>query len=82
MEIKMEKDLFSMKLINGMVPGPELTSDILSNVQKRLTLLYPGKHELKMATEQEMFVVLLKIHLHKPSGTRKNAMNYAVTAEE
>lgn len=36
----------------------------LVNVQKRLQLLYPGKHELKMTSEVEHFTVLLEIDLH------------------
>jgi hypothetical protein len=33
------------------------------NVEKRLQLLYPGKHELKKYIENEIYVVLLKINL-------------------
>jgi sensor histidine kinase YesM len=35
----------------------------LGNVQKRLQLLYPGKHELKMTSEPEHFTVLMEIEL-------------------
>jgi len=35
----------------------------LSNVQKRLQLLYPRKHELKITSEPEHFTVLLEIDL-------------------
>jgi sensor histidine kinase YesM len=35
----------------------------LSNVQKRLQLLYPARHELKVTSEQERFTVLLEIVL-------------------
>jgi hypothetical protein len=69
MEIKMEEDIFSMKLVNGMKPEisdrPELLQNVLANVEKRLTLLYPGRHELKINVEQEMFIVLLKIQLYE-----------------
>ena len=40
-----------------------LNTNGLANVQKRLSLLYPGNHELKMTTEQEMFIVFLNIRL-------------------
>ena len=40
-----------------------MAANRLVNVQKRLALLYPGSHELKMATEQEMFIILLDIYL-------------------
>jgi len=38
-------------------------------VQKRLTLLYPGKHELKITSEQEMSIVLLTIELSSAQET-------------
>ena len=67
MDIQIDGTLFSMKLINGIDPDwagqTDLDASEFSNVQKRLTLLYPEKHELKWSTEQEMFVVLLKIQL-------------------
>jgi sensor histidine kinase YesM len=68
MQLKMEGDKFSMKLINGItqaVPGsPDFHPNGLANVQKRLTLLYPEKYELKASTEQEMFMVFLNIQLN------------------
>lgn len=35
----------------------------IENVRKRLNILYPGKHELKMSDEGNFFVVSLLIHL-------------------
>jgi LytS/YehU family sensor histidine kinase len=35
----------------------------LKNVQKRLALLYPGKHELSITNEAEVFIVNLKLEL-------------------
>lgn len=35
----------------------------LSNVQKRLQLLYPGRHELNTTTEAQHFTVLLQVQL-------------------
>ena len=59
MDIRMEGDNFSMKLTNGIsesISGQSLlNTNGLANVQKRLALVYPGIHELKMSTEQEMF---------------------------
>jgi sensor histidine kinase YesM len=67
MDIRMEEDNFSMKLTNGIaeiLPDQSLlNTNGLANVQKRLSLLYPKIHELKMTTEQEMFIVLLNIRL-------------------
>jgi hypothetical protein len=68
MQIKMENDKFSMKLINGITHeisgSPEFHGNGIANVQKRLTLLYPEKYELKASTEQEMFIVFLSIQLN------------------
>ena len=52
----------------------------LGNVQKRLQLLYPGRHELKMTLEPEHFTVLLEIELspvnEKPAFKKvKNAIH-------
>ena len=82
MEIKIEKDIFFMKLVNGMVPEasglPELQNAGLSDVKKRLTLLYPERHELKTGIEQEMLVVLLKIQL---DGLTPETTNYSEMGE-
>ena len=70
MDIIMEGDRFSMKLTNGIsqevYKQPAVSSNGLANVQKRLSLLYPGKHELRMTAEQEMFIVFLNIQLGDP----------------
>ena len=36
----------------------------LDNVKKRLNLLYPKSHDLKIFNEEEMFVVILKVKLN------------------
>ncbi len=86
MEIKIEEDIFSLKLVNGIMPDisgqQELHNNELVNVQKRLTLLYPEKHELKTSTEQEMFVVLLKIQLDASVPNEKDAMSNTSMADE
>ena len=68
MDIRMERKHFTMKLTNGIsekeIDQPLESANGLSNVQKRLTLIYPGGHELKMTSEQEMFIVLLNIRLN------------------
>ena len=56
-----------MKLANGMMQESKdtmlLSANGLANVQKRLDLLYPQKHELKINHEEEMLIVFLKIQL-------------------
>jgi sensor histidine kinase YesM len=67
LELSIEDSMLVMKLMNGtgnIDTGNELQSDEMINVQKRLQLLYPGEHELKIYTEQEICVTLLKITLH------------------
>lgn len=56
-----------MKLVNGKTNIPAQSSNTsgigISNVSKRLELLYPGKHELLISNEEDMFIVNLKIEL-------------------
>jgi sensor histidine kinase YesM len=67
LDIKIEGNHFSMKLTNGVSEKVDEQSLInangLANVKKRLALLYPDNHELKMTMEQEMYIVLLTIRL-------------------
>jgi sensor histidine kinase YesM len=56
-----------MKLINGKARSNNKDASHkgigIQNVQKRLQLLYPGKHELVITEEEEVFIVNLKIEL-------------------
>ncbi len=56
-----------MKLLNGKVYKPKSApgkSGIgIQNVRKRLELLYPGRHELNISEEEDVFIVNLKIEL-------------------
>ena len=70
MDISIEGNSFSMKLANGaaLKDSAEIPlSGDLTNVQKRLALLYPLKHELKISHEQEMQIIFLKIQLNEIS---------------
>ncbi len=67
LEISIRDNQMQMKLINGKVKkvlndSPHKGIGIL-NVEKRLSLLYPGKHELVITQEEEVFIVRLKIEL-------------------
>jgi sensor histidine kinase YesM len=42
---------------------PTLSGIGLTNVQRRLNLIYPGKHELSIGEEPDEFKVVLKIDL-------------------
>ena len=89
LEIKVEENFYLVKLINGIPPEisrqPDFYGNGLVNVQKRLILLYPNRHELKMNAEEEVFLVNLKIEMDTaapPVGGENNATNYAETGEE
>ena len=71
LDISMDDNDLYMKLANGITEetsAKQHSSDSLINVQKRLMLLYPGQHELKMSYEPEMLVVLLKIRMEDIPG--------------
>jgi len=65
MDIGLENEMLTLKLASCISASNKDKSDIpegtLADVQKRLSLLYPQKHELKISWESEMFIVLLKI---------------------
>ena len=67
-----------MKLINGKVnvtPEDKNHSGIgIQNVQKRLSLLYPDKHELTITNEEEVFIVNLKVKLEELGTKRTTTM--------
>jgi hypothetical protein len=65
-DISFEADVFMMKLATGIADGGDarhVPRDALGKVKNRLTLIYPHMHELRVSTEREMLIVLLKIHL-------------------
>lgn len=66
LHINIQNHQMQLKLLNGKVhkPGEQNQTGIgLKNVQKRLDLLYPGKHELVITNEEEVFIVNLKLDL-------------------
>ena len=71
LRISMENNYMVMKLVNGKAEdykATEVSSGIgLQNVRKRLELLYPQKHSLKITNEEDVFIVDLKIELEKRS---------------
>ncbi|HEX8532046.1 MAG TPA: histidine kinase [Cytophagales bacterium] len=76
-DLAVKGNLLKMKLINGIPeapepggPGGEAHGIGLQNVRKRLDLLYPGRHELKILREAETFVVTLSISLETNDETR------------
>ena len=88
LDITIDDNNLSMKLINGMpigTPGDTITDEeSLANVKKRLELLYPGRHDLKINAEQELLMVHLNLKLEEPTSedygtieTTKTVLSYA-----
>ncbi|HEY9048533.1 MAG TPA: histidine kinase [Ohtaekwangia sp.] len=71
---ELKEDILQVKIMNGCKesePGNNGHDHYgsegigLINVRKRLALLYPGKHELKVFSEPGVFVVSLKLELNR-----------------
>jgi Histidine kinase len=66
--ITLEKETMTLKLLNSKSPV-QMTSNGhgigIENVKRRLSLLYPGKHQLIIQEEEEVFIVTLKLQLEK-----------------
>ncbi len=69
LDITIENNHLYMKLINGTqagIPGDMHNDEqALANVQKRLQLLYPGRHELRINADQELLMVYLNLNLEE-----------------
>ncbi|MBP9104062.1 MAG: sensor histidine kinase [Chitinophagaceae bacterium] len=78
LQISIHEQQLTMKLINGKVnvtPEDKNHSGIgIQNVQKRLSLLYPDKHELTITNEEEVFIVNLKVKLEELGTKRTTTM--------
>jgi LytS/YehU family sensor histidine kinase len=73
LELNIEDNIMVMKLMNGtglIKDEEDFQPEEIVNVQKRLQLLYPGEHELKMYTEQEICMTLLKLNLDEKPGLK------------
>jgi uncharacterized protein with PQ loop repeat len=65
MDIAIEDEALTVKLTNGVLQESNalqaFSENGLANVRKRLSLIYPQRHELKIAQQGEILFVLLKI---------------------
>lgn len=81
LSIHLQEKTLSMKLVNGksesVEPVEEKQGIGIANVEKRLQLLYPGKHELIITNDDHVFVVDLKVELERK---RLPAVNVPVIA--
>ena len=67
MQVTVDGEQMKMKLLNGKMQEEESRAGGIGlvNVKKRLDLVYPGKHELVINNEEEVFIVNLSIELEK-----------------
>jgi LytS/YehU family sensor histidine kinase len=69
--IDIDGNTLKMTLINAKVPvkdeGKPDSGIGISNVRKRLELLYPGKHVLAIREEEDVFIVKLTVELERDS---------------
>ena len=68
--MEVSKEFITFRCANSLVTGgPESSGQHsgigLENMSKRLNLLYPGRHELKIDSTDSVFNVLVKIALQK-----------------
>jgi LytS/YehU family sensor histidine kinase len=82
MHISISDGQMEMKLVNGKAKGyikKENSGIGISNVRKRLELIYPGRHTLKINHEEDIFVVSLKLKLDRISSEKSvNQLQTAV----
>lgn len=75
MQVNLKEDMMEMRLMNGKPKEQNNQQSSfgigIHNVRKRLELLYPGKHVLKIMNEEEVFVVNLSLQLERLNTTRK-----------
>jgi LytS/YehU family sensor histidine kinase len=78
--IDINENKLKMTLINAKLPGEfhqnsEPSGIGIANARKRLELLYPGKHELAITEEEDVFIVNLRIELEKGKAVSINEVN-------
>jgi sensor histidine kinase YesM len=67
LQIIIEGDVLKMKLLNGKATGVFTTSGGIgiANVVRRLEYMYPGKHQLAINNEDEVYIVNLRLELER-----------------
>jgi uncharacterized membrane-anchored protein YhcB (DUF1043 family) len=74
LQIQLQGNTMEMRLMNGKTKEVKQQGNYgigIQNVRKRLELLYPDKHLLKIMNEEEVFVVTLSLQLENIQVTRK-----------
>jgi sensor histidine kinase YesM len=69
--IALENETLYLKIVNGKSPGKSAqTGGIgIANVRRRLQLLYPDQYQLSILSEDEVYIVNLKVQLTQPEQT-------------
>jgi len=72
--IDIDGNNLKMTLLNARVPVKDENKPVsgigISNVRKRLDLLYPGKHELTIREEEDVFIVKLTVELERDPSVK------------
>jgi sensor histidine kinase YesM len=85
LQVVIEDDWMRMKLLNGKAPGiSTATGGIgIANAVKRLEYMYPGKHQLVINNEEDVFIVNLRVQLERKPETGQvvnaNVMAYELS---
>jgi len=76
LDITIDEDRLDFMLSNSKPPDPNGANNKkgigLANVQKRLQLLYPGKHSLKTESTNDSYIVHLQVSLQQLAVTELN----------
>jgi sensor histidine kinase YesM len=85
LHLALENKVMKMKLLNGKVPGyrfQKAGNGIgITNVRRRLDIIYPGKYTLDIKDEEEVFIVNLKLTLEKRKVTSVSHVMTLSTAD-
>jgi len=78
-DISIRQHTLRCKIVNSKnINQPYRNNGIgIQNVKKRLSILYPEKHELKMNDEENFFVVSLLMELSSENGIKKSTSQLA-----
>ncbi|WP_206077577.1 sensor histidine kinase [Pontibacter sp. SGAir0037] len=87
LDLSVRENKLKLKLMNALPEASALTAGGvrsggigLQNVQKRLQLIYPDQHELKIIREAEVFIVTLVLYLEPDTMfTHAPAPDYEIT---
>jgi sensor histidine kinase YesM len=85
LQVTLEQGNMHVKLMNGKTNEKSKTSHTgigILNVRKRLALLYPGKHELAITDEEDVFIVNLRLQPEVMAPVKKESSAFKLTYHE